>query len=95
MIIKTSVFTFKILNTFEKWVKMFDSPEIDTFHKTVGLNPIYRGKSLIDPKEIIVINQSDQGVAKRVFSDPESINNIEARDHILAQQKSQVGFQIR
>jgi len=29
---------------------MFDSPEIDAFHKTVGLTPLYRGKSLIDPK---------------------------------------------
>ena len=50
MTIETTVFTFKLSNTFEEWVKMFDSPEIDAFHKTAGLTPLYRGKSLIDPK---------------------------------------------
>jgi len=34
MTIETTVFTFKLSNTFEEWVKMFDSPEIDAFHKT-------------------------------------------------------------
>jgi len=37
MTIETTVFTFKLSNTLEEWVKMFDSPEIDAFHKTVGL----------------------------------------------------------
>ena len=50
MTIETTVFTFKLSNTFEEWVKMFDSPDIDAFHKTVGLTPLYRGKSLIYPK---------------------------------------------
>ena len=58
MSLETTVFTFKLSNTFEEWVKMFDSPEIDAFHKTVGLTPLYRGKSLIDPKEVIVIHQA-------------------------------------
>ena len=52
MSLETTVFTFKLSNTFEEWVKMFDSPEIDVFHKTVGLTPLYRGKSLIDPKAV-------------------------------------------
>ena len=39
MSLETTVFTFKLSNTFEEWVKMFDSPEIDAFHKTVGLTP--------------------------------------------------------
>ena len=38
---------------------MFDSPEIDSFHKNVGLTPLYSGKSLTDPKEIIVIHQAE------------------------------------
>ena len=41
MTIETTVFTFKLLNTFEEWVKMFDSPEIDAFHKTVGITLLY------------------------------------------------------
>ena len=91
MTIETTVFTFKLSNTFEEWVKMFDSPEIDAFHKTVGLTPLYRGKSLIDPKEI-VIHQAEEGVAKHVFSDPETIN-IESGGHIYSTTKIQVGFQ--
>jgi len=39
MSLETTVFTFKLSNTFEEWVKMFDSPEIDAFNKTVGLTP--------------------------------------------------------
>ena len=33
MSLETTVFTFKLSNTFEEWVKMFDSLEIDAFHK--------------------------------------------------------------
>ena len=53
-----------------------------------GLTPLYRGKSLLDPKEVIVIHQAEEAVAKYVFSDPEIIKNIEARGRIYrAQQK--------
>ena len=61
MTIETTVFTFQISNTFEEWAKIFDSPEIDEFHKTVGLSPVYRGKGLTDPKEVIVIHQAEEG----------------------------------
>ena len=61
---------------------MFDSPERDAFHKTAGLTLLYRGKSLINPKEVIVIHQAEEGVAKYVFSDTETIKNIESRGHI-------------
>ena len=84
MTIETTIFTFNLSNTFEEWVKMFDSPEIHEFHKSVGIKPIYRGKSLTDPKEVIVIHQAKEGVAKHVFSDPETIKNIEASGHIYS-----------
>ena len=58
MTIETTVFTFQISNTFEEWAKIFDSPEIDEFHKTVGLSPLYRGKDITNPKEAIVIHQA-------------------------------------
>ena len=87
MTIETTVFTFKISNTFEEWVKIFDGPEITEFHKKVGLTPIYRGKSLIDPIEVIVIHQAEEGVAKHVFSDPKIIKNIEASGHIYSTTK--------
>ena len=87
MIIGTNVFTFKISNSFEEWVKMFDSPETTEFHKKVGLTPLYRGTSLIDPIEVIVIHQGEEGVAKHVFSDPETKKNIEASGHVYSTTK--------
>ncbi len=94
MIIETNVFTFKISNTFEKCVKILDSPETTEFHKKIGLTPLYRGKSLIDPIEVIVIHQVEEGVVNHLFSDRETIKNIEASGHIYSTTKSQVGFQI-
>ena len=87
MTIETTIFTFKLSNTFEEWVKMFDSTQIHAVHKTVGLTPIYRVKSCIDPREAIVIDQAEEGVDKHVFSDPETINNIEAGGHIYSTTK--------
>tara|TARA_Y100000739_G_scaffold33174_1_gene25300 strand:- start:15 stop:299 length:285 start_codon:yes stop_codon:yes gene_type:complete len=87
MTVETTIFTFKLSNTFKEWVKIFDNPEIDAFHKTEGLTPIYRGKSLIDPKEAIVIHQGEEGIAKHVFSDPETIKNIESGGHIYSTTK--------
>ena len=87
MTLETTVFTFKISNKFEEWVNVFDSKEIDQFHKTVGLIPIYRGKSITDPQEVIVIHQAEEGIAKHVFSDPETIKKIEAGGHIYSTTK--------
>ena len=87
MTIETTVFTFKPSNTFEEQVKIFDIPEIDEFHKSEGLSSLYRGKSLTDPQEVIVIHQAEEGVAKHVFSDPETIKNIEAGGHIYSTTK--------
>ena len=87
MTIETTVFTFKLSNTFEEWVKIFDSSEINDFHKSVGLRPIYRGKNLSDPQEVIVIHQAEEGIAKNIFSDPETIKNIEAGGHIFSTTK--------
>ena len=95
MTTETTVFTFQISNTFEEWAKIFDSPEIDQFHKSAGLSPLYRGKGLTDPKEVIVIHQAEEGVAKHIFSDPETIKNIEAGGHIYSTTKPQVEYQIK
>ena len=45
MTIETTIFTFKLSNTFKEWVKILHSPEVDAFHKTLGLTPnLYRQK---------------------------------------------------
>ena len=87
MTIGNTVFTFKISNTFEEWVKIFNSPETTQFHKEVGLTSLYSGKSLIDPLEVIVIDQAEEGFAKYVFSDQETIKNMEASDHFYSTTK--------
>ena len=66
---------------------MFDSPEIDIFHKAIRLTPLFRSKSLIDPKEVIVIHHAEKGMAKHVFSYPEIIKNIESGGHIYSTMK--------
>ena len=67
MIIETNVFTFKISNTFEECVKILDSPERTEFHKKLEVTPLYRFKILINPLEVIVIHQAEEGVAKHLF----------------------------
>ena len=57
------------------------------FIKKVGLTPVYCGKCLIDPKEAMVIHQVEEGVANNIFSDPETIKNIEAGGHIYSTTK--------
>ena len=88
MTIETTVFTFKISNTFEEWVKIFDSKETEEFHKKAGIKPLYRGKSITDPQEIIVIHQAEEGIVKHVFSDPQTIKNIENSGHIYKTTKT-------
>ena len=87
MTLETTIFTFKISNTFEEWFEIFDSPEIDEFHKSSGLTPLFRGRGLTDPKEVIVIHQAEEGKAKKIFSDPKTIKNIEAGGHIYSTTK--------
>ena len=53
MTIKTTVIIFQISNRFEEWAKIFDNPEIDVFHKTVGLSPLHRGKCSTYPKGLL------------------------------------------
>tara|TARA_B100001029_G_C14828093_1_gene321451 strand:- start:81 stop:365 length:285 start_codon:yes stop_codon:yes gene_type:complete len=88
MATETTVFTFKISNSFEEWVKIFDSKEIDEFHKNFRIKPIYRGKSISDPQLVIVIHQAEEGIVKHVFSDPETIKNIEKSGHIYSSTKT-------
>ena len=88
MATETTVFTFKIKNTFEEWVEIFDSKEIEEFHKNAGIKPLYRGQSITDPQEVMVIHQANEGVVKHVFSDPETIKNIESSGHIYSTTKT-------
>ena len=59
--IKT-VISFKIENTFEKWVKIFDSKEADLRHSEFDIKPLLRGFSKEDdPKKFICIHWAPEG----------------------------------
>ena len=88
MATETTVFKFNISNKFEEWVKIFDSKETQDFHKSTGISPLYRGRSITDPQEVIVIHQAEEGIVKHVFSDPETIKNIEKSGHIYSTTKT-------
>ena len=88
MTIETTIFKFKISNTYEEWLKYFESIETNEFHKSFGINPIYRGKSVADPQEVIVIHQAEEGVVKHIFSDPQTIRKIEESGHIYSTTKT-------
>jgi len=94
MTTETTVFTFKISNTFEEWVKFFDSKEIDEFHKSFGITPIYKGKSITDPQEVMVIHQAEEGVVRQIFSDPETIRKVEKSGHIYSTTKTTSWFSV-
>ena len=88
MATETTVFKFSISNTFEEWVKIFDSKETQEFHKSVGIKPLFRGKNISNPQEVIVIHQAEEGIIKHVFSDPSTIKNIEKSGHIYSSTKT-------
>ena len=88
MTIETTVFTFKLSISYEDWVKNCNSPEVVEFHKKSGLNPIFRGKSLTNPDEAIVIHQCEEGVAVKVFNDPEARAKIEENGRICSSTKT-------
>ena len=59
--------------------KFFEGLKIDKFHKTLGLSALYKGKSLADLKEVIIIGQAKEGVVKYLFSDPKNNKKYRSR----------------
>ena len=46
---------------------MFNKPQIDEYYKKEGITRIYHGKNLTVSKEVIVIHQTEEEVAKYIF----------------------------
>tara|TARA_Y100001968_G_scaffold318665_1_gene349185 strand:+ start:1010 stop:1288 length:279 start_codon:yes stop_codon:yes gene_type:complete len=80
MALETTVFIFKISVPFEKWVQGFDSPEAVKMHEKAGMQTLFRGVSKDDPQSVIVIHQSEEGVARAMFDGAKEM--IEASGHI-------------
>ena len=56
----TTVVSFKIESTFEKWEKIIDSKEADLRHSEFDIKPLFRGLSKDDPKNVICIHQAPE-----------------------------------
>ena len=63
----TTVFTFKIESTFDKWLEFFDSKESVKRLSEFNIKPLYRGQSKQDLQKVIVIHQAPEGNMKKFF----------------------------
>ena len=57
----TTIFTFKIESSFDKWAEIFDSEEAAKRHAEFDIKPLYRGVSKDDPHQVICIHQHPEG----------------------------------
>ena len=63
----TTVISFKIESTFEEWVKIFDSKEVNLRHSEFDIKPLFRGFSKDDPKKVICLNHSPDANIQKFF----------------------------
>ena len=82
MTTETTVFDFKISNTFTKWSEVFDGSEYLSILNESGITPLYRGVNKDDSQRVIVIFQGEEGVALKLFTNPKGKEMIEASGHI-------------
>ena len=57
----TNVISFNIENTFEEWVKIFDSKEAGLRRSESDIKPLFRGFSKDDPKKVISVHHAPEG----------------------------------
>ncbi len=63
----TTVFTFKIDNSFDEWLLFFDSEDSYNRLSEFDIKPLYRGQSKKDPQKVIVIHQGPEGNIQKFF----------------------------
>ncbi|MBT4385238.1 MAG: DUF3764 family protein [Betaproteobacteria bacterium] len=77
---KTQVTTFRISNTFDEWVKNFDSHR--EMQAAAGMTPLFRGPHEDDPQKVcIVLQVEDDAKAAQFMQDNEA--SILASGHLL------------
>ena len=82
MSIETTVFDFKLTNTFEEYEAHMNAPEQQAMFKEMGVKIIYIGKSLEDSKRATCIFQGQVNNIYDIFTNPETIPIVEASGHI-------------
>ena len=65
----TEIVTLSISNTWYEWVKAFDGNETSELHDRYGMQVLFRGVSLIDPTQVVVIVQAPEGVMEKFLRD--------------------------
>ena len=63
----TTIFTFKIDSTFDKWLEFFDSEDSFKRLSEFNIKPLFRGQCKEDPKKVIVIHQAPEGNMQKFF----------------------------
>ena len=63
----TTIFTFKIENTFNEWKVFFDSKDSYKRLSEFDMKPLFRGQSSKDPQQVIVIHQGPEGNIQKFF----------------------------
>ncbi len=82
MSIETTVFTFKIIVSFDEWAKVYDSQENIQMNKERGIVCLYKGVKKDDPTSVILIEQGQEGKLIAMFEDPLVKPLIESTGHI-------------
>ena len=65
----TEVVTLSISNTWDEWVRAFDSNETCELHDRYGMQVLFRGVSPTDPTQAVVIVQAPEGVTEKFLRD--------------------------
>ncbi len=81
-----SITTFKISVPFDQWAEAFDSKETGKMHKINNIKPLFRGVSIDNRDQVVVIHQSQPGVVKKLLSD--NAEMIESLGHIMRTTKT-------
>ena len=82
MSLETTIFTFKIRVSYEKWAAVYDSEENIQMNKGRGIICLYKCVKKDDPTSVILIEQGEEGKSISMFEDPAVKPLIEGAGHI-------------
>ena len=78
----TTVFDFKLTNTFEEYEAHMNAPKQQAMFKEMGVKIIYIGKSLKYLKRATCMFQGPINNIYEIFTNPETKTIVEASGHI-------------
>ena len=84
--LQTEIVTLSISNTWDEWVKAFDSVETCELHDRYGMQVLFRGVSPSDPTKVVVVLQTPEGVREQFLRDNKELveSNGAVMDSVIA-----------